>query len=98
MSDGEIKVTVIRYPDRANLVLCYIDPVSGKRKTKSAGQSNEKDGMEGRGGMGRGIAGGSALPTVESDLGSNSASGTKRNILQTSSPRRGNRPAMRWTR
>ena len=41
MSD-EIKVTVIKYPDRANLVLCYIDPVSGKRKTKSAGTSNEK--------------------------------------------------------
>ena len=41
MSD-EIKVTVIRYPDRANLVLAYIDPVCGKRKTKSAGTSNEK--------------------------------------------------------
>lgn len=38
----EIKVTVVRYPDRGNLVLCYIDPVSGKRKTKSAGTSNEK--------------------------------------------------------
>ncbi len=33
MSD-EIKVTVIKYPDRTNLVLCYVDPVSGKRKTK----------------------------------------------------------------
>ena len=42
MSDGEIKVTVVRYPDRANLVLCYIDPISAKRKTKSAGTSNEK--------------------------------------------------------
>ena len=36
MSD-EIRVTVIRYPDRANLVLAYTDPVSGKRQTKSAG-------------------------------------------------------------
>ncbi len=36
-------VTVIRYADRANLVLAYIDPVSGKRKTKSAGTSKEKD-------------------------------------------------------
>ncbi len=38
----EIRVSVVRYPDRANLVLCYVDPVSGKRKTKSAGTSNEK--------------------------------------------------------
>ncbi len=43
MSDGEIKVTVVKYPDRANLVLAYADPVSGKRKTKSAGTPIEKD-------------------------------------------------------
>ncbi len=41
MSD-EIKVTVMKYPDRENLVLAYTDPVSNKRKTKSAGTSNEK--------------------------------------------------------
>jgi integrase len=41
MSD-EIKVTVIKYPDRENLVLAYIDPVSGKRKTRSAKTANEK--------------------------------------------------------
>ena len=41
MSD-EIGVTVMQYADRANLVLAYIDPVSGKRKTKSAGTSHEK--------------------------------------------------------
>jgi integrase len=41
MSD-ETKVTVIRYADRENLVLAYSDSVSGKRKTKSAGTSNEK--------------------------------------------------------
>ena len=39
----EIHVTVIRYGDRANLVLAYTDPVSGKRQTKSAGTSKEKD-------------------------------------------------------
>jgi integrase len=39
----EIRVTVIRYGDRANLVLAYTDPVSGKRQTKSAGTSKEKD-------------------------------------------------------
>jgi integrase len=41
MSD-EIQVTVLRYPDRKNLVLAYVDPVSGKRKTKSAGTGNEQ--------------------------------------------------------
>ena len=41
MSD-EIRVNVMQYPDRPNLVLAYTDPVSGKRKTKSAGTSNEK--------------------------------------------------------
>ena len=37
----EIKVTVCRYPDRANLVLRYVDPLSGKQRTKSAGTSDE---------------------------------------------------------
>jgi integrase len=41
MSD-EIKVTVLSYPDRNNLVLAYVDPVSGKRKTKSAKTAIEK--------------------------------------------------------
>jgi hypothetical protein len=42
MSD-EIKVTVCKYPDRENLVLRYIDPVSGKQKTKSAGTPDESE-------------------------------------------------------
>ncbi len=42
MSD-EIHVTVMRYGDRPNLVLTYVDPVSNKRKTKSAGTSSEKE-------------------------------------------------------
>jgi integrase len=33
----------MRYGDRPNLVLSYTDPVSGKRKTKSAETANEKD-------------------------------------------------------
>ena len=41
MSD-EIKVTVCKYPDRDNLVLRFIDPVTGKQKTKSAGTPDEK--------------------------------------------------------
>lgn len=39
----EIQVTVIRYPDRPALMLAYTDPVSGKRKCKSARTDNEKD-------------------------------------------------------
>lgn len=41
MSDEAIRVTVCRYPDRANLVLRFIDPVTGKQKTKSAGTADE---------------------------------------------------------
>ena len=37
----EIKVTVCRYPDRENLVLRFIDPVTGRQKTKSAGTADE---------------------------------------------------------
>jgi len=40
MSD-EIRVTVCKYPDRANLVLRFIDPVTGRQKTKSAGTADE---------------------------------------------------------
>ena len=97
MSD-EIKVTVIKYPDRANLVLCYIDPVSSKRKTKSAGTSNEKGGMEGSGGMGRGIAGRSLLSAVESDVGSVPRAVRSGTPCKLEASRRGNRPATPLTR
>ena len=40
MSD-EIRVTVCKYPNRANLVLRYIDPLTGRQKTKSAGTADE---------------------------------------------------------
>ena len=37
-----IKVRVIKYPDRGQLVLRYDDPITGKRRTKSAGTSSRK--------------------------------------------------------
>ncbi len=37
----EIKVTVCKYPDRANLVLRYVDPTTGRQKTKSARSADE---------------------------------------------------------
>jgi len=42
MSD-DIKVTVMRYPDRRHLVLAFVDPVSNKRKARSAKTENEGD-------------------------------------------------------
>jgi integrase len=33
----------MQYADRPNLILAYVDPISNKRKTKSAGTANEKD-------------------------------------------------------
>jgi integrase len=42
MSVDEIKVTVCKYPDRENLVLRYVDPLTGKQKTRSAGTSDEE--------------------------------------------------------
>ena len=33
----------MQYPDRANLVLRYIDPLTGKQKTKSAGTPDEAE-------------------------------------------------------
>ena len=46
MSDEKIRVTVCRYPDRANLVLRFIDPVTGKQKTKTAGTPDEADAIK----------------------------------------------------
>ena len=39
--DDEIRVTVCKYPDRKNLVLRYVDPITGKQITKSAGTDDE---------------------------------------------------------
>jgi integrase len=41
--NDEIRVTVMRYADRDSLVMVYVDPISGKRKTQSAKTPNEKD-------------------------------------------------------
>lgn len=40
---GPVRVAVIRYPDRVNLVLAYTDPVTGRRRTKSAGTRRMAD-------------------------------------------------------
>ena len=49
MMSEEIKVTVCKYPDRPNLVLRYIDPLTGKQKTKSAGTSDEGEAIKAAG-------------------------------------------------
>ena len=43
ISMSEIKVTVVKLPDRDNLMLRYIDPMTGKQKHKSAGTTNRKE-------------------------------------------------------
>lgn len=48
MSD-EIKVTVCKYPDRKNLVLRYVDPITGKQRTKSAGTTIESEAIKAAG-------------------------------------------------
>ncbi len=48
MSD-EIKVSVVKYPDRVNLVLRYIDPMTGKFKTKSAKTTNHREAQKAAG-------------------------------------------------
>ncbi|HEV3339024.1 MAG TPA: site-specific integrase [Pirellulales bacterium] len=39
----EIKVTVVQFGDRKNLQLQYIDPITQKKKTRSAGTSNRRE-------------------------------------------------------
>jgi integrase len=43
MSEGEIRVHVVKYPGRKNLVMRYLDPVTGKQVTKSAESARRKD-------------------------------------------------------
>ncbi|MBA3480324.1 MAG: phage integrase N-terminal SAM-like domain-containing protein, partial [Pirellulales bacterium] len=38
-----IKVHVVKYPDRANLVMRYVDPDSGRQVQRSTGTTNERD-------------------------------------------------------
>ena len=40
---NEIKVTVVKFPDRTNLMLRDIDPVTGKQKHRSAKAVTMKD-------------------------------------------------------
>jgi integrase len=42
----EVKVTVCKYPDRKNLVLRYVDPITGQQKTKSAKTAIEADAIK----------------------------------------------------
>src|SRR4051812_40182674 len=48
MADKRITVWVQRFKDRSALVLQWIDPDSGKRKSKSAETADEKEAEEAR--------------------------------------------------
>src|SRR5262245_10288585 len=43
MADKRITVWVQRFPDRANLVLQWHDPDTGRRKSKTAGTADERE-------------------------------------------------------
>ena len=45
----EIKVHVVKYPDRNNFMLRYLDPLTGKHVAKSAGTANERKALEAAG-------------------------------------------------
>ncbi|MFO0790047.1 MAG: tyrosine-type recombinase/integrase [Pirellulales bacterium] len=45
MSD-EIKVHVVKYPDRKNLVMRYVDPYTGRQVQRSTGTDNEKEALK----------------------------------------------------
>ena len=42
MSD-QIKVHVVKFADRANLMMRYTDPISGKQVARSTGTSRKRD-------------------------------------------------------
>ena len=39
----EISVVVVKYPDRKNLVMRYVDPVTGKQKARSTKTSSKRE-------------------------------------------------------
>src|SRR3954451_16420145 len=41
--NNEIKVHVVKYPDRENLVMRYRDPFTGKQVQRSTGTTNKRD-------------------------------------------------------
>jgi integrase len=43
MSDSEIKVVVVKYPDRKFLMMRYTDPITGKQKARSTGTTVRRE-------------------------------------------------------
>lgn len=43
MPDYRLHVTVVRYPDRPNLMMRYTDPVTGQHKARSTGTNNRRE-------------------------------------------------------
>ena len=94
----EIRVTVCKYPDRANLVLRYVDPLTGKQQTKSAGTARRSQSDRRRGGMAGRDTHRPLCPTVPHDVGGlpqairgQEADGPLRQ-QPTNLPRRGKQP------
>jgi integrase len=43
MTDNEIKVLVVKYPDRRFLMMRYVDPVTGRHKARSTGTTTRRE-------------------------------------------------------
>ena len=43
MAESDIRVSIIKYPDRRHWVMRYIDPVTGKQKARSTGTTNRRE-------------------------------------------------------
>ncbi len=43
MSENQIKVIVVKYPDRRYLMMRYIDPITGKRRARSTGTTVRRE-------------------------------------------------------
>jgi hypothetical protein len=43
MSENEIKVAVVKYPDRKFLMMRYTDPITGKQRARSTGTTVRRE-------------------------------------------------------
>ena len=65
----EIKVHVVKYPDRDNLVMRYVDPFTGRQVQRSTRNHEQARRREGGRQVGSRIARGTLQGTIPHDLG-----------------------------
>ena len=65
----EIRVTVVKFPDRKNLMLRYIDPITSKQRYRERWSNKTQRSSEVGRQMGGGVAGRAICRTVPYGLG-----------------------------